>query len=375
MQKRLLLIVVNIAVLCTLLVIIELTGQVIYFLIHGKLLYQVKSSTTATNVDSEVFEYHPFFAARLRQNARIVDPKTNESVTITAKHTRWTGAPENDSNLIKIAVVGGSTTFCTSVTDKDSWPAILQAKLGNKFSVINYGVPGYSTVDAIIQLALIIPEEKPDFIIFYEGWNDIYLYHSPDLTPDYYIQGIGLQDVLEVPRYREQTLLEKLNDISAIVRISSKIKSKLSVPIKTHPCIKYDSPDPLVDRLYIRNLKTMKILSENIAEYTLFVPQVMNYDWFMNYKDPEICNAQGDDNIGPRYIKSSAMPRLLDRFNLFMKSVCSSNDRKCIFVQEISDVDWEPTDFVDMGHFSKSGNEKFADIISQVILTKIKQEE
>lgn len=84
------------------------------------------------------------------------------SITSTDIHTRWTEAPADDQNVISVAVLGGSTTFGTRVTDADSWPALLQDMLGDGYAVTNYGVSGYSTAEAIIQMALIVPETEPN---------------------------------------------------------------------------------------------------------------------------------------------------------------------------------------------------------------------
>jgi hypothetical protein len=56
-----------------------------------------------------------------------------------------------------------------------------------------------------------------------------------------------------------------------------------------------------------------------------------------------------------------------------MKSVCSNDDSKCIFAEGISDQRWGPEDFVDNGHFSRTGGEKFAGILGDLILQKTKE--
>lgn len=386
MKRLFLIVIVNIAVFCTLIVIAEIAGQTYYYITHGRFIFQNTVSGYHFEDDgplqytyNSMFEPHPLLAVRPRKNVRIKNYMNDKVITTTDRHTRWTGAPEDDTKSIKVAISGASTTFGTGVTDTDSWPALLQAKLGDKFSVINYGVPCYSTAEAIIQMALTIPEVKPDFIILYHGWNDIILYHHNDLNPDYYVHGTEVQDCVQVPSLREKTLFEKLNELSAVVRIASRInilaseiRAKLVGPsvtqtTETEDCSKYDTPDPEVDRLYVRNLQTLKLLSEQTAPYTLFVPQILNYRWFSEEEGTRTYN-----NCWNK-IKDSAMPRLMDRFNMLVKSVCPGGDPKCIFVDGVLNVDWEPDDFVDDGHFSRKGGEKFTDVISRVILSKVKE--
>lgn len=171
---------------------------------------------------------------------------------------------------------------------------------------------------------------------------------------------------LSVPVNRDKTLFEKLNDLSAIARVATKIKNNLPKKPVEEPCETFDTPDPYVDRIYTRNLNTLKLLSEQTASYTLFVPQVLNYHKFTENKDNESCNWQASGHI-----KHRAFPELMDRFNSFMREVCLNSDPECIFVEAVLKVNWEPDDFVDWGHFSKKGGEKFADVLSREITSKI----
>lgn len=349
MKRLFIRIFVNVGVLFTLLIIIETCGQITYLL--------------KTRHNAHVFELHPYLVGRPKKN--YIAQKDNKEVTTTNIYTRWTGAPEDDSHLIRVAVLGGSTAFGNKVTDRDSWPALLQDKLGDRFSVINFGVPGYSTAEAIIQMALIVPEVKPQIIILNEGWNDIHNYHETDLGADYYAHGIRQYVNLDIPSYKNGNLLEVLYKFSTIGKLASKIKLKLSRLIR--PCPKFDTPDPFVDRIYVRNLKTLKLLSEETATYTLLVPQVLNYESLLEMKEPEGCNEWA------RHIKNSALPRLMDRFNLLMQSVCPNDDSKCTFLNSVLKVKWNSQDFVDDGHLSRDGGEKLAGVISQVILSKAKE--
>src|SRR5215469_3041096 len=48
---------------------------------------------------------------------------------------------------------GGSTTYGSGVSDAETWASALSAVLGSGYSVENRGVPGYTTVENIIQAA------------------------------------------------------------------------------------------------------------------------------------------------------------------------------------------------------------------------------
>lgn len=360
MKKWFFLIFANIAIFCTLIVCMELFGQMAYYLIKGRFLFEKSYKTDYYH--RQVFELHPYLAGRLRKNITVEN--NGKRIKTTNNNTRWTGAPEDNSKLVRIAVLGGSTAFGTGVTDSDSWPALLQSKLGSQFCVINYGVPGYSTAEAIIQMALIVSEAKPNIVILYQGWNDIRNYHEKELGVDYYGHGMRQYKNLSIPTFNEKTVFDKFVDVSAIFRFVCKIRLKLSPPSEIKSSQPLKTHDPFVDRIYVRNLKTLKLLSENIGSYALFVPQILNNS---NYIGKE------DSYSWSRNISNSSMPELMHRFNSLMQSICSDNDSKCSFLNSVLTESWGLADFVDNGHFSKRGGEKFAEIISELILIKAKE--
>jgi hypothetical protein len=352
MKKAFIIVAINITVFIILIISIEILCQFIYFTKNHNFLFLESS------VNHKLFEIHPFLAGRLRESVVMeVDSKT---IKTTDSHTRWTGGNQDDNSLIRVAVLGGSTAFGTGVTDEDSWPALLQTKLGKKFSVINYGVPGYSTVEAIIQMALIIPEKRPHVVIFYEGWNDIRNYHERKLGSDYYGHGIRQYSNLGIPIF--------VNDHStyATLWLINSIKHKITKSPEKNMDIRME-PDPFVDKMYIRNLKTLKLLTENIHASAVFVPQVLNYSLF---------HGKESSRRWSRHIKDDVMPILMERFNSHMEGLCSQRDEKCVVVREVTKEKWSPDDFVDDGHFSKKGGLRFSEIVAKYVSanTKVKYE-
>lgn len=298
----------------------------------------------------DLFEYHPYQVGRMQKN--VVVEFNGITMSSTDYHTRTTGSPENDDDCIRIAALGGSTTFGTKVTDSDSWPAQLQTKLGDGYSVRNYGGPGFSTAEAIVQLAMTVPEWKPHYVVLYQGWNDIHNYHEPNFTPDYYIHGVTQVSNLRLPFYGKRGFLVEAAEISFIFKLIGLLNHKFFPPkmghVETIP-----EPDPRVDAAYERNLKTLKALSEHLSAEVIFIPHILN-DHFLLTTELE--------NLGwSNYIKLSEMPRLMSHFNQIMVGICESGDQDCYFVESVLNVDWKESDFVDRGHFSAQGGDKFSD--------------
>lgn len=364
MKKKLKIIFTNYAVFCVLLISIELCLQLVYFIVKGNFIFNNIAKPT---VHQEFFEQHPYLVGRPK---RLSEINTNEiNITSTIKNTRYTGADlNNDSLLIKIGTFGGSTTFGTGVTDEDSWPALLQKKLGNQYAVINYGVPGYSTTENIIQMALIAPEEKLDIVIFYEGWNDIRNYHDKSLGADYYNHGMQQYTSLRLKtstKVVKKSKFDQLKDIFVTFKLAHKVKRLINSKDntqKTSPknLIKgSEEPDPFVDHIYKRNLKTLKILSDNIDAYPIFIPQVLNYDLYI--KESENIHEWSKN------IQNKAIPKLMNQFNRFMDGLCDSYNSDCMVLNEVSDFHWQEKHFLDHGHLSKYGGLIISDIVAKRI--------
>lgn len=105
---------------------------------------------------------------------------SGEYVNINSQGARITwnpvfshGKPPNT-----VYVFGGSTIWGTGVRDDYTIPSCL-SKLFNRdgydFVVYNYGESGYTFTQEIIHLILLLRDgHKPDYVLFYDGVNDVY---------------------------------------------------------------------------------------------------------------------------------------------------------------------------------------------------------
>ncbi len=90
---------------------------------------------------------------------------------------------------IRIVAVGDSTTYGHGTPDwRNSYPRQIEALLRNgpgyrDIEVINAGVGGYTSWEALINLQFRLLELRPDLILFYHGTND---YHSRLVPPRLY---------------------------------------------------------------------------------------------------------------------------------------------------------------------------------------------
>jgi hypothetical protein len=296
-----------------LLVIIELTAQAFHWWEHRRFTFSKRPHDS-------LFEPHPYLVGRLQKNAKV--ESFGREISVTEKHTRWTGAPSQHPALVRVAALGGSTTFGTGVSDEDSWPAILQANLGPAFSVTNFGVPGYSTAEALIQMALVVPEYEPHVVVFYLGWNDIRNYHVNESIPDYFSHGMSQYDSLGMQAPNLAPVHALLKRYSAawwyLEVLGREIALEDEKSSGSSPAPK-DYPDPEVDRIYARNIETLVSLSHHVGAVPLFVPQILNYESFESISG-SLPWTQSIDNAAMRRLMASMNAIAENRMSLRKKS-------------------------------------------------------
>jgi lysophospholipase L1-like esterase len=112
---------------------------------------------------------------------RILVPNS-ETKTIRVNSLGFRGPEIEDpkpEGRIRIAYLGGSTTFCAEVSGEETtWPHLVWQKLQaaypkSRFDYLNAGVPGYGLGEVLRSLEQRVQNFKPDIIIVYEATNDI----------------------------------------------------------------------------------------------------------------------------------------------------------------------------------------------------------
>jgi len=82
---------------------------------------------------------------------------------------------------VRVAFLGGSTTFCAEVSSDDhTWPSLVTERLraeAERVAVdhVNAGAPGFSTKHSIVNLRERVAGLDPDVIVIYHATNDLNL--------------------------------------------------------------------------------------------------------------------------------------------------------------------------------------------------------
>jgi lysophospholipase L1-like esterase len=302
-----------------------------------------------------VFERHPYLVGT-------PIPRFDETVfgTRIVHNSMGTRGPEFDPvkkpGIVRIVTIGASTTYCTGVAEGQTWPEVLARELGDGYEVLNLGVPGYASVEHVIQTAFLLSDLSLDMAIYYTGWGDIRSMHVKDLKPDY-------------SNYHPRALYQTLRlgpappggTLASVHFLRTLLLQGHEDPLATFS-VEGDG-DRLTDRvdpralgLYLRNMRSIIALDRSMGVIPVLIPQLLNYD---------ALTADAPYGWIP-YVKDKDLKTGMAAYNEGMRRLAEEQDVD--FVGEVLRAPFDGADFWDNGHFNKGGNEKFARIVARYVL-------
>jgi lysophospholipase L1-like esterase len=259
---------------------------------------------------------------------------------------------EAPPGVTRIVTLGGSSTYCVKLSNQDTWPVVLEQKLGSGFQVVNLGVPGYSTAEHVIQAAFWLSDLKPAIVVCYAGWNDVQNLHIRNLAPDYsdYHSRVPADtlDVIPVNRIKTPFALARLSH-GACFRLSGR---KPLAPVPDEKAFTSDM-DPRALSLYERNLRSIAALCHSQNIKLLLVPQLVNPSALTNE------TAYGWVPL----VRDKDLPGAIGTFNETMRMV--AHEAGVPFAARVTPAAFQAADFLDQGHFSPQGSEKFAGLLRE----------
>jgi hypothetical protein len=302
---------------------------------------------------NNIFEYHPLLQGVLKKNF-------NSNSKIKISHNKFGLRGDeiiiNNKNIL-INIYGGSTTYNTGIENKFTWTNYLQTFLGEKFIIANFGVPGYSSAEHIIQTAFYsnILGFYPKCSLYYVGWNDIRsasIKNIDNAYADFHL--VSQIDNLRVRKINNESF-------SPLFLLVSKNLSLIfdTIPYSTTNLNRTNISTEIMnnrkhEEIYKKNIRTIIALNLSQNSKTIFVPQILNYEiknheekagWVMGLTNKEVLNLQ-------------------DKFNLILKNEATTNNAYYI---NLDKKKFSNKDFIDEGHFSILGSEKFAKLIFKEI--------
>jgi hypothetical protein len=254
-----------------------------------------------------------------------------------------------------IAAFGGSSTYDIALSDGETWTDRLQQALGDRFLVINHGVPGYSTVEHVIQTVFYEDTfgKRPRCAIYYVGWNDIRNAHIKTLDPGYADFHLPSQvDSLRTRRLGggNVTFSPLLTELARLV--SAQIDTvqyswTLSGTVEA-------GSDPALEADFERNLRTISAINRERGVKTLWIGQLLNR-----------ARLQGNDMYGwLPYVRDKDVWPLQQRFNEILARTARALDDPMIPAPIEA---FGAADFVDQGHFSAQGARRFVGYVAPAV--------
>ena len=271
--------------------------------------------------------------------------------THTETNLRLTVNDQKVADATTIFAYGGSTTYDLGVNDENTWSSHLSKLLGSRFVVENHGVPGYSTVEHIVQAAFDFRSNRPKCAIFYIGWNDLRNSNIKGLHADYSDFHLLTQPT-NLAIYPTQSRITRR---SVFISMISNLGMR-EIELRGEPRHEYDAR---LSRIYRDNVALIAKISGHFGVTPIFVPQVLNYERFTR----ELASSRRQ---WMPLVFEIDVKQLMPQMNADLAS--AANESGSQYLDDVLQIEWADADFVDNGHFSPSGSHKFARAISKKVI-------
>ena len=334
------------------LVSIEAASELGYRLYKGKWYYRERQTSPRGLV-----QLHPYFGACFVPNVS----EERGGVRITHNSFRSRGpefARPKPPGKIRIATLGGSTTYCVGVSDDETWQYFLGEQLGTNYEVINLGAPGGTSVETLIQTALLFSDVQPDIAVYYLGWNDARVQHVKNLWPDW-SDSHGKSVTSHALAGRE------MQERTAAGYLLKRMAFHYFFPQMDVDKVLQNlegTPDAFTDRIdaraighYERNLRHIVALCRKQGVEPIFVPQFLNY---------RVLTSDKPYGWLP-FVRDKDLEKVIHAYNGSLAKV--AREEGAVFGGEVLEPHYGEADFIDNGHLSRSGNKLLANAMRRVI--------
>lgn len=293
--------------------------------------------------------YHPYLVYETL-------PYKGKYITMLAG-VRETVNPCASSDSTTIWFFGGSVAMGYLARDSKTIPSLLSKELcdrGFKVNITNYGMHGYQSTQEMIKFILELKKNnKPNIIIFYDGFNDLYSVYQTGI--------IDMPQNLE-NRYPEFNSRDRFNILRPLSKKSNTFKLlHRFLPASSWKPPSYDPEQKATDIVtnYLHNVNIVRTLADDAGISALFIWQPHLFDRTNYYGQEESINRTAD-------------PRLRELAVLTSQKIAAYN-RSILVSSPI--FNYPSLDFMvynDAVHTSELGNEIIAKFIAKMIVIYIK---
>ena len=261
-------------------------------------------------------------------------------------------------NLIRIAYIGASTTFCAEASSNEkTWPHLTTELLRHDFpsvqmDYINAGVPGYGVNTSQRHMRNLVLPLNPDVIVIYHATNDL------------------SSEMREIAKKQGAYTLDRVEDDSWLAKHSvlwSLVEKNLRIIIAQNGA--KDSQEKI-------NLDTGNIgkdferdLSSLIQEAKKIAPIVVVITFSIQTRPQQTLEQQLKSSASALYYMPFITPgqliRAFDRYNEIIRQVAKAQG--ILLVEAADKIPGNGENFNDSVHFKDAGSEFMANLVAPVI--------
>jgi lysophospholipase L1-like esterase len=313
------------------------------------------------------FALYPHYKRTLRVT------KQGQTRVITQTTNRWgfrgDEPPSDWAHTYSIVAIGGSTTQCYYLDDRETWPYKLQEHLRRtnpRVWVGNAGLDGHTTIGHLELMKKVISVIRPKAVVVLVGINDA----AMALHPSVYVFDDPGRWTWRL--YRKSRLANLFYTWYLILaRNVHRVKdSPLNyVPQVLHEKALEPSEKGLAKPLaaYQQRLREMIHLARSYSTTIFFLTQPVLWD------DTPFWRAHEGGfywvNDPTKVYSAATCSRIIKRYNLALMSVCRQERVSCYDLA--SAVPHSETYFYDSAHFNEAGTSRVADRVAEFLKSAI----
>jgi len=273
---------------------------------------------------------------------------------------------------IRIMFYGGSAVFDSFATDDQDWPHRIEKLLHDRgltqVEVINAGIPGHASFDAVGRLFAEGHHFQPDYLVLYTGWNDIKTFHSPQTL----LSRLKPYRELEDPRIHYTGNLDRaLCNISRLYLLLRNHYYRTSLDIggegRRPPGDPVDKLSPAALRQYKLNVETFVDLARNIGATPVLVLQAR-----LVHRNN---TAEQRDKIRYSYVRLThpLLCQAFEKIDTIIHEVAADKGVKVIGAS--SRLNGREEFFLDHVHLNLAGSAALAALVAPELAELIRREE
>ena len=178
---------INLSVFVVLLILVNWMAGVLYrsgAFSPGQVREYLPVCSREDSIAQAVKDYHQMNAKYVPYVGWVMKGEDTPTIHVNEKGIREHKPPGRVSDgAPEVFFFGGSTMWGQFVKDSKTIPALFN-EYKKEFKVVNHGQIAYNSHQELISLAnLYYLGERPEYVLFYDGWNDAGMFCSSEVNP------------------------------------------------------------------------------------------------------------------------------------------------------------------------------------------------